>query len=64
MDSRKPPGNTQPGDCVGYSSDDAEEVSQHLSKFQDRESNSLALLVPLIPDYHSMILPLFVFASL
>ncbi|SGY14227.1 BQ5605_C010g06110 [Microbotryum silenes-dioicae] len=29
MDSRKPHGNTQPGDHVGYSSDDAEEVSQH-----------------------------------
>ncbi|KDE02379.1 hypothetical protein MVLG_07067 [Microbotryum lychnidis-dioicae p1A1 Lamole] len=29
MDSRKPHGNTQPGDHIGYSSDDAEEVSQH-----------------------------------
>ncbi|SGY16613.1 BQ5605_C012g06926 [Microbotryum silenes-dioicae] len=34
-----------------YSSDDAEEVSQHHSKFQDRKSNFLALLVPLIPDF-------------
>ncbi|SGY35873.1 BQ5605_C002g01812 [Microbotryum silenes-dioicae] len=59
MDSRKPHGNTQPGDHVG-DSDDAEEVSQHHSKFQDRKSNFLALLVPLIPDCHSMILPLFV----
>ncbi|SCZ88051.1 BZ3500_MvSof-1268-A1-R1_Chr10-2g02821 [Microbotryum saponariae] len=50
LDSSNPHGNTQPGDYAG-DSDDAEEVSQLLSKFRDRKRNFLALLVPLLHDF-------------
>ncbi|SCZ95328.1 BZ3500_MvSof-1268-A1-R1_Chr11-2g03436 [Microbotryum saponariae] len=51
LDISNPHGNTQPGDYAGYSSDDAEEVSQLLSKFRDRKCNFFTLLVPLLHNF-------------